>query len=530
MTICLRDQTGDKIFYKVRPSTKIGQVMKIHSERRGLPIESLRFLLDGDLKNPSHSILDLDIEDGDQIDVMLEQRGGCVASPVPATFGTLAADGAHFLASPGAAEKAPPLAARALAIRLGGDLNAAPLVALSPNLIGPRGRAALMQLLDEAYAARAPTDSQRHDLRLTLTRARLCRLVGNDAVARAAKFFAASVGPQDSCTFRTIKLRRVAASSITTGGGGSGAWVNFHVDYSRRTMQVALNSDEAYQGGRLVFATGQRGFVVPRRPAGSATVHCGNLAHGVTALARGVRYGLFFCDTPPPIENKKRLRTKGSDTAVTASLDLPPWSDVPMPPVMRPRFRHGLSFTYLAEAVLEEFAFFERALIYLEKASDDDLVLAAAAYAQFFSAALAEGSIAEGVPLELELAWRCHLLRPVRYRQDCAALASNLGRRRSEGDFLLDHCPGQSVFSDAPSASLTSSAASSDAAARGLHAPRYGRAPAAAAHPGRGHGRGGGLPPLPCTHKGRPGHAAGAEPGHRSGVAHAHAAPAPLRR
>jgi hypothetical protein len=61
-------------------------------------------------------------------------------------------------------------------------------------------------------------------------------------------------------------------------------------------MQVALNSDEEYDGGRLVFATSE-GFVVPARCTGSATIHTCSVAHGVTALTRGVRYGLFLSDT-----------------------------------------------------------------------------------------------------------------------------------------------------------------------------------------------------------------------------------------
>ena len=61
-------------------------------------------------------------------------------------------------------------------------------------------------------------------------------------------------------------------------------------------MQVALNDDSEYAGGRLVFAT-RNGFIVPRRPAGSATIHTNDIVHGVTALHSGVRYGLFFCDT-----------------------------------------------------------------------------------------------------------------------------------------------------------------------------------------------------------------------------------------
>jgi hypothetical protein len=41
-----------------------------------------------------------------------------------------------------------------------------------------------------------------------------------------------------------------------------------------------------------VFATGA-GLSVPTRPAGSATVHDGNIAHGVTGLQAGTRYSLF---------------------------------------------------------------------------------------------------------------------------------------------------------------------------------------------------------------------------------------------
>ncbi len=75
-------------------------------------------------------------------------------------------------------------------------------------------------------------------------------------------------------------------------------------------VQVPLNDDDQYDGGRLVFyqttATttgadyaGGEGvaaaarWVVPRRPAGSCTVHDQYAVHGVTELVSGVRYGLY---------------------------------------------------------------------------------------------------------------------------------------------------------------------------------------------------------------------------------------------
>ncbi len=52
-----------------------------------------------------------------------------------------------------------------------------------------------------------------------------------------------------------------------------------------------LNGDEEYTGGRLAFS----GVLeIPSRPSGSMTIHEGNIAHGVTELQSGVRYGLFL--------------------------------------------------------------------------------------------------------------------------------------------------------------------------------------------------------------------------------------------
>jgi hypothetical protein len=64
-------------------------------------------------------------------------------------------------------------------------------------------------------------------------------------------------------------------------------------------MQVPLNDqDSDYEGGQLVWAV-EGHLEVPSRPAGSATIHTAGVVHGVTAITRGVRYGLFLCELPP---------------------------------------------------------------------------------------------------------------------------------------------------------------------------------------------------------------------------------------
>jgi len=62
-------------------------------------------------------------------------------------------------------------------------------------------------------------------------------------------------------------------------------------------MQIPLNDETEYIGGKLCFVMNEKLFY-PKRMAGSATIHRNNIAHAVTTLRAGVRYGLFFLNEP----------------------------------------------------------------------------------------------------------------------------------------------------------------------------------------------------------------------------------------
>ena len=85
---------------------------------------------------------------------------------------------------------------------------------------------------------------------------------------------------------RLVLWRRVPAP---TGGGER---IAFHRDPTHATVNVALNSDAQFEGGRLMYVADGR-VVCPARAAGSAIVHDSTLVHAVSTLRGGARYSLF---------------------------------------------------------------------------------------------------------------------------------------------------------------------------------------------------------------------------------------------
>jgi small ubiquitin-related modifier len=76
ITLKVRDQSGEEMFFKVKKTTKLGKMMDAYAKRRGVPPNSLRFQLDGERLKSEDTPKMLELEENDQIDVMLEATGG----------------------------------------------------------------------------------------------------------------------------------------------------------------------------------------------------------------------------------------------------------------------------------------------------------------------------------------------------------------------------------------------------------------------------------------------------------------------
>jgi len=70
-------QDGNEIYFKCKMTTPLQKLMNAFCQRNGVTMQSVRFLFDGARLGPQQTPKDLDMEDGDVIDVMVEQQGGC---------------------------------------------------------------------------------------------------------------------------------------------------------------------------------------------------------------------------------------------------------------------------------------------------------------------------------------------------------------------------------------------------------------------------------------------------------------------
>lgn len=67
--------TCTEVFFKMRMTTQLERLMSTFCTRQGIHPASVRFLFDGNRINGRQTPQELEMEDGDTIDVMVEQRG-----------------------------------------------------------------------------------------------------------------------------------------------------------------------------------------------------------------------------------------------------------------------------------------------------------------------------------------------------------------------------------------------------------------------------------------------------------------------
>jgi len=68
-------QDGNEHFFRYKFSTPLQNLMSAFCNRNGVALNSVRFLFDGNRVNPNQTPEDLEMLNGDTIDVMLQQMG-----------------------------------------------------------------------------------------------------------------------------------------------------------------------------------------------------------------------------------------------------------------------------------------------------------------------------------------------------------------------------------------------------------------------------------------------------------------------
>ena len=74
-TIRVKDLTGEETMFKIKKSTKFVKIMNAYAMRKGAEAMSLRFLFGRERIHPDDTCETLELEDGDQVDVIFNLRG-----------------------------------------------------------------------------------------------------------------------------------------------------------------------------------------------------------------------------------------------------------------------------------------------------------------------------------------------------------------------------------------------------------------------------------------------------------------------
>ncbi|GJN12868.1 hypothetical protein PR202_ga31185 [Eleusine coracana subsp. coracana] len=73
----VKSQDGNEVFFRIKRSTQLKKLMNAYCDRQSVDMKAMVFLFDGRRLNSEQTPDQLEMEDGDEIDAMLHQTGGC---------------------------------------------------------------------------------------------------------------------------------------------------------------------------------------------------------------------------------------------------------------------------------------------------------------------------------------------------------------------------------------------------------------------------------------------------------------------
>ena len=155
-----------------------------------------------------------------------------------------------------------------------------------------------------AEAAGVAAGSTRADFRYLLGAVTVACVLGDAGVSAVLGALEAVRGEREGVA--PLRVNDVVFALRRTESRAAAAdakWIGFHYDSAGLTAQIPLgvvsaSSDDGSdksnaEGGRTVYALASGALLVPERVAGRVLAHHGDVAHGVTRLSAGVRYGFY---------------------------------------------------------------------------------------------------------------------------------------------------------------------------------------------------------------------------------------------